>query len=111
MHDGNHGGKQSGDQSGDQYGDKDYDQDGDDTAIFTVGDGTARIEQPELHRLLRGIADVAVPAPRADFYPQVIKRAAVIRRRRRAVRASSVTAVLVAAAVLAPSAAHRLGMR
>ena len=74
-------------------------------------DGAARIEQPELHRLLCGIADAAASVPHADLYPQVIKRAAVIRRRRRAMRASSVTAVLVAAALLAPSVAHHLGMR
>ncbi|GAA2006499.1 hypothetical protein [Catenulispora subtropica] len=84
---------------------------GRDTAIFTLGEETARIEQPELHRLLRGIADEVAPSPRGDFFPQVLKRAAVMRRRRRAVRASSATAVLVAAVILAPTVARELGVR
>lgn len=82
-----------------------------DTAIFTLGEGTGRIEQPELHRLLQGIADEVVPLPRGDFFPRVIKRAAVIRRRRRAMRASSVAAVLAVAVVLGPTVARELGVR
>ena len=82
-----------------------------DTAIFTLGEGTGRKEQPELHRLLRGIADEVAPVPRGDFFPQVVKRAAVIRRRRRAMRASSVTAVLAAAVVFGPTVARELGVR
>lgn len=79
---------------------------------FTLGDGeAARAEQPELYQLLREIADDATPGLRADFYPQVMKRAAVIRRRRRAMRASSATAVLAAAMLLGPAVAREFGAR
>ncbi|NUP50458.1 MAG: hypothetical protein HOW97_24575, partial [Catenulispora sp.] len=91
--------------------DGDGDGDGDLALDLDEGEGAAGVEQPELHRLLRGIADEVVPPARGDLYPQVIKRAAAIRRRRRAVRATSVTAVLAVAVVVGPSAAHRLGVR
>ncbi|NUR27283.1 MAG: hypothetical protein HOV83_15790 [Catenulispora sp.] len=91
--------------------DGDRDDDRDDITVFTLGDESAAREQPELHRLLRGIVDDAVSAPRTDFYPQVIKRAAVIRRRRRALRASSATAVLALAVVFGPAVARDLGVR
>ncbi|MFL6110977.1 MAG: hypothetical protein ACJ786_06465 [Catenulispora sp.] len=84
----------------------------DDESEFTLGAGeAARAEQPELYRLLRGIADDVAPGMRADFYPGVMKRATGIRRRRRAIRASSVTAVLAAAVALGPTIAHEFRAR
>ncbi|MFD0638077.1 hypothetical protein ACFQ9X_47530 [Catenulispora yoronensis] len=85
-------------------------EDHEDITIFTLGEGAAGVEEPELHRLLRGIADEVVPAPRGDFYPQVIKRATAIRKRRRAVRASTATAVLAAAIVLGPAVGREVGV-
>ncbi|MBW8806932.1 MAG: hypothetical protein AUG49_12815 [Catenulispora sp. 13_1_20CM_3_70_7] len=83
-----------------------------DESEFTLGAGeAARAEQPELYQLLRGIADDVAPGMRADFYPQVMKRATAIRRRRRALRASSLTAVLAAAVMLGPAIAHEFRAR
>ena len=75
-----------------------------------AGSDTEPETLPDLRRALATIADQYAAAPQPDLFPQVMKRATRIRHRRRAIRAGSATAVLVAAALLAPSMASELGM-